>query len=189
MKKIISVLMLCVLVVGMVAMSTVSVCAASPKQDIIDFIKKDLPKEYADSFLPLAENLLKQITVDAEQAEKVIACMEECKAVLNEEKGPSLHAYNKEEITFVLEQFAEACEVLNLTFTYELVQTPVHENDIVCEIYNAAGQKLADVDFDAVKKTNVPESEVNYGYVALAAALMLGAVVAVFVGKKFAADR
>jgi hypothetical protein len=89
----------------------------------------------------------------------------------------------------VLEQFAEACEVLNLTFTYELVQTPTHENDIVCEIYNAAGQKLADVDFDAVKKTNVPESEVNYGYVALAAALMLGAVVAVFVGKKFAADR
>ena len=189
MKKFVSLLALCLLVVSMVVVAVMPASAATPKQEILDYIEENLPAEYVKSYLPMAENVLKQVTVDATQADAVIACIEECKTVITTNKGGSLDRYSREEVVFVLEQFAEACEALNLTFTYEVSQTPQHENDIVCEIYNAAGQKLADIDLDAVKKTNVPEAEVNYTYVVLAAVLMLGAVVAVFVGKKFAADR
>ncbi len=188
-KKLISVLALCLLLASMVVMTALPASAATPKEDILNHIKEDLPAEYVKGYMPLAENVLKQVTVDAEQAKVVIACIDECKAVITTNKGGSMDNYSKEEVNFVLEQMATACEALNLTMTYTYSQSPVHENDVVCEVYNAAGQKLADIDLDAVRKTNVPESEVNYTYVVLAAVLMLGTAGAVVCGKKLAADR
>lgn len=182
-------LALCLLVVGVVTMTVMPVSAATPKQEILNYVEENLPDKYVKSYLPLAENVLKQVTVDAEQAEQVIACIEECKAVITTDKGGSLSDYSAKEIKFVMAQFATACDALNLTLTYELVETPKHKNDIVCEIYNAAGQKLADIDLDAVKKTNVPESEVNYTYVVMAAVLLLGTAAAAVFGKKLVADR
>lgn len=189
MKKVISLFAVCLLMVGMMVMAAIPASAATPKEEVLNYIEENLPDEYVKNYLPLAENVLKQITVDAEQAEAVIGCIDACKEVIVENKGKSLHSYTGEEIKFVLDQFAVACEALDLTFTYEVVQTPAHENDITCILYNAAGQKLADIDLDAVKKTNVPESEVNYTYVVLAVVLTLGTAAAAVFGKKLVADR
>lgn len=177
------------LVISLLVVAAMPVAAATPKEEIIETIKEKMPITYSANYVPMAENVLKQIDVNAEQAAKVIECIEACEKVITQDKGGSLDKYTGDEINFVLEQFTEACDALNLTLKYTISQTPQHENDWVCEIYNAAGQKLADIDLDAVKKTNVPESPVNYAYVAVAVVCMLGAAAAVVFGKKLVADR
>lgn len=186
MKKFIAVLALCLLMVGMVAMP---VSAATPKETILNAAEENLPEAVMKEYRPLFENILSQITVTEEQAEQVVDCIEESRAFFKNYKGLSLSEYTPEEREFALDMVARICEILGLTAKYSPSSDPKHEHDIVCEIYNAAGQKLADIDPDAVKKTNVPESNVNYTYVVLAAVLMAGTAAAVVLGKKFAAER
>lgn len=173
----------------LVVMCVVPVSAATPKEDILAAVKENLPASYSNRYLPMAENVLQQIDVTADQATKVIACINAMKAGINTDKGPSLDKYTEAEIGVVVEQFAAACEALNLTFEFKDSATPQHKSDIVCVLYDASGKKLADIDGDAVKKTDVAPTTVNYGYVALAALLALGAVAAAVYGKKAVADR
>ena len=185
MKKVFALLAVCLLVV----MSVVPAAAATPKEDIVASAKANLPAAYADNYLPLVENVLQQIDVTADQATKVIACIEAVKAGITTDKGSSLSEYSAAEIELVMEQFNIACETLNLTYEFKASTAPQHEGDTVCVLYDASGKKLADIDGDAVRKTDVAPSNVNYGYVALAAVLMMGAVVAAVYGKKAVADR
>jgi hypothetical protein len=188
MKKMMLLLTVCLLVIGMSVMAAVPASAATPKESIVAAVKENLPAKYADQYVPMVENILQQIDVTEAQAATVIDCIEACKGIITTDKGGSLSDYSSEEVSLVLDQFDIACKALNLKYEFVTSATPAHEGDIYCVIYNAAGNKLADIDADAVKKTNVADP-VNYGYAVLAAVLVLGAVAAGIYSKKALAVR
>ena len=187
MKKLIAMLVLCVLMMSLVASVTVSAAPPTPKERIVMALRENLPPAYGTKWIPTAENVLRQIPVSEEQADTVIACILRCRSVITKDKGESLHNYTHSERTYVVGQFDAACSALGLHYTVSTSKDPKHGNDMVYTVYTAAGKKLADLDGDLVRKTNTAESNINYVYVALAAVLVMGAGVAVCAGKKFAA--
>ena len=199
MKKLIAVLVLCMMITGIVASAAVPVSAATPKERIVTSAEENLPKDIVSYYLPTIENILSQVTVSEEQADQVIDCILESRKYFEATggfKGPSLHDYTDEQVRYALQMVYHVCDILNLRYEYVPSTNPKHTNDMIFIVYNASGQKLGEFDGDAVKKTNVPDGEVsasatpvNYGYVALAAVLVIGAAGAVVVGKKLTADR
>ena len=189
MKKLLSLLLACLMLAGVMATAVVPVSAAGPKEDMIDACREYMPEPLLKEYLPLIENVLSQITVSQDQAVQVIECIKESRAFFKEYKGITLHYYTQEERQFAVDMVARICEILFLTVKYNHSTDSDHHDDMVCEIYNANGQLIAVLDGDAVKKTNVPESDVNYTYVVLAAMLTVGAAGAVVASKKFAAER
>lgn len=186
-KKIIAMLMACLMLVGMTA--TVSVSAATPKESMIDACEEYMPEPLLKEYLPLIENILAQIEADQDQADQVIECIKESREFFKEFKGVSLHTYTLEERKFAVDMVARICEILGLTAKYTYSTDADHHNDMVCEIYDGSGRLIGVLDGDVVKKTNAPESDVNYGAVVLAAVVMIGAAGAIVAGKKFAAQR
>lgn len=199
MKKLIAILVLCMMITGIVASAAVPVSAATPKERLIECSKENLPEPLLKAYLPAIENILAQISVSEEQADQVSACIVESREYFESTggfKGISLSEYTKEQQSFAVAMVARICDILFLRWELTLSTDPKHTNDLVFIVYNASGQKLGELDGDAVKKTNVPDAEVsasatpvNYGYVALAAVLVIGAAGAVVVGKKLTADR
>lgn len=188
MKKRISLLTVCLLIVGITIMAVVPASAATPKDTITDAVKAVMPSAYANHYVPMVENILQQIDVTEAQAAAVVKSIEACKEVITEDKGASLSDYTEQERTLVLEQFDKACDALNLKYEVSISTTPAHEGDIICVVYDASGKKLGDIDGDAVKKTNTA-NEVNYGFAALAVVLMVGTVAAAIYGKKAVSSR
>ena len=188
MKKVISLLMVCLMTVVMTAVAVVPVSAASPKEDMIAAFKKAVPADYVTMYLPMVENVLQQITVTREQADGVIECIDACAGTITTDKGHTLHLYTVEERRFMLEQFEKACRILNLNFKIIPSSDSDHIGDVVYIIYDANGNRLGDFDGDIVRKTNTP-SEVDGGLAVLAAVLLLGAGVAAVYGKKCLACR
>lgn len=189
MKKLLSVLLACLMLAGVMASAVVSVSAATPKESMIDACEEYMPEPLLKEYLPLIENILRQISVTQDQADQVIDCIKESREFFKEYKGVTLHLYTPEERLFAVDMVARVCEILGLTAKYSYSTDADHHNDLVCEIYNADGQLLGILDGDAVKKTNAPESDVNYTYVVLAAVLLVGAAGAVVAGKKLTAER
>ena len=188
MKKWISLLLVCLLLVGTVATMIVPVSAATPKESLIAAFKDAVPKAYVEMYLPMVENVLRQITVTQEQADGVMECINACKNTIKTDKGHTLHLYTVEERYFMLDQFKIACEILNLTYKISMSTDPDHVTDVVYTVYDAAGNPLADFDGDIVRKTNTAY-EVDGSLALLAAVLLTGAVAAVAYGKKYVASR
>lgn len=190
MKKFVAVLAICLMMVGMISLPVAA--EAIHKEEMIEAAREHMPAELFNEYLPLIENVLSQVSVNEDQADQVIACIEEARDFFKNYKGISLSEYLPAEREFALEIVDRICEILGLNAVYTHSEDPEHYNDVVLELYNDAGQKIADVDPDAVKKTNIPETTatpVNYTYVVLAVVLLLGSVAAVMVSKKFAAER
>lgn len=176
MKKVMSIVLACVLLASMMVLSIVPVSAATPKEDIIAAVKANVPAEYVEKYLPTLENVLQQVEVTAEQAEKVIANIETAKEAVKEDKGDSLSEYAKEEVTVIVAEFGKACETLGLEYEMKPAENATHEGDVDV-VVKLEDKVIATVDGDAVKKTNTPDSAVNYGLVALAGVLAAAAVV------------
>lgn len=187
MKKLIAMLMACLMLVGMTA--TVSVSAASPKEDMIDACEEYMPEPLLKEYLPLIQNILAQIEVSQDQADQVIECIKESREFFKEYKGVTLHYYTQEERKFAVDMVSRICDILFLTAKYSHSTDKDHHNDVVCEIYDSNGRLIGILDGDVVKKTNAPESDVNYGYIVVAAVVMVGAAGAIVASKKFAAQR
>lgn len=188
-KKLIAMLMACLMLVGMTA--TLSVSAAGPKDDMIAACYEYMPEPLIKEYMPAIQNILAQIEVNQDQADQVIECIKESRTFFDKEgyHGVSLSEYSHDAQRFAIDMVNRICEILFLTAKYSHSTDPFHHNDVVCEIYNANGQLIANLDGDFIKKTNAPESDVNYGAIALAAVVMIGAAGAVVAGKKFAAQR
>lgn len=184
MKKVLSVCIACLLLVGMMACAGVSVSAATPKEEIIAAAKAALPDAYEAKYLPTLENVLSQITVTADQADEVIAAIEEAKESVKTDKGDSASEYTQAEREAVLAQVDVACTALGITYEIVDAENPTHKDDVDCKIYNAAGKEIGSVDAD-VKKTNAPDMT---AFAALVAMLALAAGAAVY-GKKLVASR
>lgn len=198
MKKIIAVLMVCLMVTGVAVSTATSVSAATPEDEIVTAAKTNLPEKLLNDYLPAIENVLKQIDVSEAQSAEIILCIQETREYFEATggfTGSSLHEYTQEQRKFALEMIARVCDILNLRYEFTPSTNPKHSNDMVFIVYNAGGQKLGEFDGDAVKKTNAPDADVsaatsvNYGYAVLAAVLLAGAAAAVVVGRKLTADR
>lgn len=182
MKKVLSLIAACLLLVGMVGFS---VSAATPKEDIIAAAKEAMPDAYESKYMPTIENVLSQIDVTAEQAEAVIANIGEAKAAIKEDKGDSLSEYSGVEIDAVLTEFDAACTTLGLKYEFVEAENPAQVGDNVVNIYKADGALIGSIDGDGVKKTNASEQN-GVAVIVLVSALALAASAAVF-GKKIAA--
>ena len=105
MKKVMSIVLACVLLVSMMVLSIVPVSAATPKEDIIAAVKANVSAEIFEKYLPTIENTSQQVEVTAEQAENVIANIEAAKEAVKEDKGDSLSEYAEEERKVILKEF------------------------------------------------------------------------------------
>lgn len=184
MKKVLSIISACLVLVGVVAMMVAPVSAATPKEDIIAKAKELIPAAYQAEYLPMLENVLQQVEVDAEQAAAVIKNMETAKAAVKEDKGDSMSDYTNAEQKAVLAEMKDACTTLGLTCEVTPAENPTHKGDVDFYVYKDE-QKIADVDFD-IKKTN---TSVDYTMITVAALLVVVAAGAAVYGKKLVASR
>ena len=187
MKKVLSLCVACLLLVGMFAVAGFSASAASPKESIIAAAKAAIPSKYEKNYLATMENVLQQIDVTEAQAEAVIANINAAKAAVQADKGASLSEYTPAEVQGILDNFDAACTTLGLTYKLVPAENPQHEGDVDCQIFLANGQQIASLNGDVVKKTNAPES--GMAFAALAGVLVLAAVAAAVYSKKLAASR
>ncbi len=185
MKKVMSIVSVCLVLACVMVMAIAPVSAATPKEDIIAKAKELIPAAYQAEYLPLLENTLQQVEVSAEQATAVIANMEAAKAAIKEDKGDSMSDYTAAEQKAVLAEIKAACTTLGLTCEITPAEKPTHEGDVDFYIYAADGDKIADIDFD-VKKT---DSAVDYTMIVAAAGLAIVAAVSAVYGKKLVASR
>ena len=183
MKKVLSIVSAC-LILACVLVPMFSVSAATPKEEIVAAAKELIPAKYHAEYLPILENVLQQVDVDATQAAAVIDNMEAAKAAIAEDKGGSLSEYTATEQSAVLTEIKDACTTLGLTCEVTPAEHPTHEGDVDFYIY-ADGGKIADIDFD-VKKTN---TTVDYTMIVAAVALVAIAGGALVYGKKLVASR
>ena len=183
MKKVLSIISACLVLVGVVAMMVAPVSAATPKEDIIAKAKELIPAAYQAEYLPMLENVLQQVEVDAEQAAAVIKNMEVAKAAVKEDKGNSMSDYTNAEQKAVIAEVKSACTTLGLTCEVTPAENPTHKGDVDFYVYKDE-QKIADVDFD-VKKTN---TSVDYTMITVAALLVVVAAGAAVYGKKLVAS-
>ncbi len=184
MKKVLSIVSACLVLVGVMAMMVAPVSAATPKDEIIAKAKELIPADYQAKYLPMLENVLQQVEVDAEQATAVIKNMETAKASIAEDKGASLSEYTNVEQKAVIAEVKSACTTLGLTCEITPAENPTHEGDMDFYVYKDE-QKIADIDLD-VKKT---DTAVDYTMIALASLLVVVAAGAAVYGKKLVASR
>lgn len=184
MKKVLTLLTACIVVVAMLVLAVVPACAQTPKQKIISAVKENIPEHYVKIDLPIVENILSQVSVSEEQATEVIKAVMACKDAFPKDEGYSVHFYETEQIVVIEEQFDIVCRILGLTYEIVPSTTPDHEGDVVYLIYN--GSKLiADVDFD-VRRTDKAGSDVDYALIVMAVAALAGTVGAIVCAKKVA---
>ena len=185
MKKVLSLVSVCLVLACVMVMAVAPVSAATPKEDIIAKAKELIPAAYQAEYLPLLENTLQQVEVTAEQATAVIANMEAAKAAVKEDKGDSLSDYTQAEQAAVVAEMKAACTALGLKCEITPAEKPVHEGDVDFYVYAPTGEKIADIDHD-IKKT---DSAVDYTMIAAAAGLAIVAAVSAVYGKKLVASR
>ena len=188
MKKVFTILSACLVLACVMVMAVAPVSAATPKDDIIAAAKEAIPEKYQELYLPMLENVLMQVDVDADQAAAVIANIEAAKAAVSADKGGTLDDYTKQEQAAVLAEVKDACATLGLVYEIKPTKNPDHEGDIDFVISKADGTPVANIDLD-VKKTNVEENPVNYTLIVAGAVLAVAAVAAVVFGKKLVASR
>lgn len=184
MKKVLSIISACLILVCVMVMAIAPVSAATPKEDIVAAAKDLIPAEYQAEYLPMLENVLQQVEVDAAQATAVIDNMKAAKAAVAEDKGASLSEYTTAEQAAVIAEVKDACTTLGLTCEITPAEDPTHEGDVDFYIYKE-GEKIADLDLD-VKKTN---TSVDYTMIVAAVALIVVAAGAAVCGKKLVASR
>ena len=186
MKKFIVVLMACVLLISVFA---VSVSAATPNQEVLDAITKVVKGTSAEQHLPVAKNLLSQITVTEEQAKAVIADIDGASKLVDKDSGKSLDDYPADVVNQIVAYLDSSCETLGIGYNLVPAEDADHPDDFVAVFYlKETGKKLIEFDGDVpVKKTNTDLSVTDYLLMTAAALLAVGSVAAVVVGKKVAA--
>lgn len=181
MKKVLSLVAVCVLLVGMMACGVFSASAATPKEEIVAAVKSAVPADVFEANKPMIENVLSQIDVTAEQAKSVIANIEAVKAGVEFDHA-SLSEYTATEQKIITKNLDEACATLGLGYELVPAKKPTHKGDVECILYKLDGEDdktvIAQTDPD-VKKTNAPETNVVL-VVALIGALAMAGVAVIF---------
>ncbi len=182
MKKTISIVLALVFALSLCVVPTF---AATPADKVASSVKAAIPSAYKNLFEATIDNIIKQIDISEEQANQIIALIDETKATVKDE-GHTLHLYSVKEDSYLLAQFDKACKILNVTYKYVLKKNAVHEGDVICDIYYN-GVKIGSLDGDISVKTTGADVNGNVVVLSVVAGIALLAAAA-FVFKKSAAD-
>lgn len=135
---------------------------AEASDDVIAALEEAIPTKYQALYIAQAKNLLAQVDVSDAQAKDLIDLIDEVKKAIDN-KGKSLHEYSHAEKAFLLNAFNKAMKILNLTYRFEEKDKALHNNDIVCYVYNAEGKLLIKLDGDvAADKTDAADTGALY---------------------------
>lgn len=154
MKKLISML---VLIVMLMTFAVGINADTDAKTKLYDAAYDACPIEYHTRYMGIAQNILSQIDVTNDQADRVIALLDEGKAFFSENKGPSLDAYSEEEIQKAVELFKEACNILSITYDVKVQANGEHAGDIIVYLYYNSTH-IATLDGDDIINSSKPSS-------------------------------
>ncbi len=148
-----------VLVILTVSLSSVSAFAYTQDDLLNEF--KTIPASHW--VLADIENLNKTMTLTEEQCNALWPILQEVKALLPEDKGPTVYAgtnhnnagraYDAETVAKVMDYIREACRITDCSFVTSLVPHPTHDIDIVFKLYDKSGTLIFEYDGDLVKQT------------------------------------
>lgn len=121
------------------------------KQDLYDAAYEACPANYRKYYMGTVENMLKQISVSRQQADAVIALIDEGVLYLNSvgDHGPSLSDYGVQGVQKGVSLFEQACQILNIGYTYTTLPDSVadhHGDQVITFTYN--GKYIAAIDGD-----------------------------------------
>ncbi len=162
---ILSIILLLVMVFPVVASAD-----EAAKQDLFDAAYEACPANYRKYYMGTVENILNQIDVSREQADSVIALVDEGVSYLNSvgDKGPSLSDYGVKGVEKGVSLFEQACSVLNIG--YKLTTIPenaaAHPGDqLITLTYN--GKIIATIDGDDLSSYSAGGSTGSTSYYAV----------------------
>lgn len=188
-----------IVALAMLALSLCSSFSASA------YTQDDLLEEFktipaAHWVLADIENLNKTMQLTEEQCDALWPILQEVKALVPEDNGPSVYhgsnhgntgrAYAAEVVARVLDLIREACKITGCTFVKTLVPEQTHAIDIVFKLYNSEGVLIFEYDGDLVKTTDSAEGTASgftsswYLFGGIGVLLLAGAAT-VFAGKRF----
>ncbi|MBE6678473.1 MAG: hypothetical protein E7597_06740 [Ruminococcaceae bacterium] len=109
------------------------------------------------------ENLSRTMRLTEEQCNQLWPILQEVKALLPTDNGPTVHAgtnngntgrmYSAEVVAQVMDHIRAACRITGCTFVKSLVPNPTHEIDIVFKLYDSTGKLIFEYDGDLIKQT------------------------------------
>lgn len=164
------------MMIAMIAlMSFVTVTsAATTTSDVIAALKDS---KIADTYITQAESYLSSVTVTSEQADAIIARIDNVKEIVGDRA--KLSELSSTESEKVLAEFTAAAEVMDLTVTYQ------NNGHHVLTVKDASNNVvLSATNTNIIKQTGFDYSVVLYGMIALVLA-----VVSAFAARKFLAAR
>ena len=155
MKKLISMLLSIVMLMTPFAVGISA--AVDAKTRLYDAAYEACPDMYHTRYMGIAQNILNQINVTDAQADSVIALLNEGKAFITEDKGPSLEAYSEEEIIKAVDLFKSACNILGITYEVKIKADGKHVGDNVFYLYYNS-KHIATLDGDDIINSNTSSS-------------------------------
>ncbi len=99
------------------------------------------------------KNLVRTIDVTDEQLSKLYVVGEKLVKLNLTDKGHHGHDYNSAEVASVLRLIDEACDILNMHYTFIPSKDEKHARDFVFTLYDANNKIVYSYDGDVVKKT------------------------------------
>lgn len=174
MKKVITLLLSVLLMFGILG-GAMSVSAAQyTEDDIVDVISTSPVYKYISGDI---KNLARSMDATDEQLNELYAIAKRFAALDLDEKKGSGSMYSTAQIDSVLALIDEACEVLDLHYTFTPSADPKHTHDVVFKVYDADNKLVYSFDGDVVKKTGEDQTAMFAILSVLSGALLAGAVV------------
>ena len=171
--------------------------SAATKSDIIDELNKTIIKNVwvaneegkgaqdVVTIKIMAENIISSTPVSSDQADKIIALIRECSAVVPEYKGVSAHMYTNEQRAYVTPRVFEAFETLGFKCEFIIKNNNVHDMDIVFSVSDPkTGKVVFEYDGDLIRKTDSPSFNYDIFLYVGGALLVISGGLFFFVRKK-----
>ncbi len=173
--KKITILFLSLLLIAALGMGTFTVSAKQyTKDDLVSLVStSNIYKHIAGDI----KNLMRTTDVTDEQLNELYVVAQKFVDLKLEDKGNQAHDYTSAEIAAVLGFIDEACDILNMHYTFTPSKDPKHVNDNVFTVYDANNKIVYSYDGDVVKKTGDNNPVLYVCMVALSCILLTGAAV------------
>ena len=174
MKKLITLILSVLLLVGIFAGTMTASAKQYTKQDIVDVVSTSPIYKYISGDV---KNLARALDATDDQLNELYGIATRFAALKLDAKKWSAHKFSTAEINQVLALIDEACDVLDLHYTFVPSNDPKHTGDIVFKVYDANNKLIYSFDGDVVKKTGADQTALFAIMSVLGGLLLAGAVV------------
>lgn len=174
MKKLTSLLVSVLLLLGIFAGTITASAEQYTKDDIIDVVSTSAIYKYISGDII---NLARTMDATDAQLNELYAIAERFADLDLKDNDASASEYTTAEVNAVMALIDEACEVLDLHYTFTPSADPKHVRDVVFNVYDADNKLVYSYDGDAVKKTGADQTALFVTVSALGCLLLAGAVV------------